>query len=365
LVRDVIRPAVAGMLADSGFHDIISRMTDANVKQVHTLTVGTPTIAVQQISFLTITTAADADVFTIQINGVVVATGTSSGTDKTVQRDAIEVLLLASDYFTDNFTVADESTDALAITAIRAGEAFGVEVVVDSTSVYTWTEDTANVVGTQFKFTIDGHELLYPAESTTITTERDALLALLQVDTFFADLVVFASVSTNQISVTAITAGVPVTVVFANENGVGVAGAGTMTLAATTANVTGNPIDFGLGVAKGSGDRNTQLPSTTGFLFIGIAAKDQKEQDLTTGLNRYEEGEAVGVLRRGRIWAVAEEAVTPTSDVYLRHTANGALLPGGWRTDADTARADNVSTWAKYMTTADAGALVQIDVNLP
>ena len=67
--------------------------------QIDNIAVTTVIAAVAQVMTLTITTAADADAFTIKINGVVVATGTTSGTDKTVQRDAIEVLLGANDYF--------------------------------------------------------------------------------------------------------------------------------------------------------------------------------------------------------------------------------------------------------------------------
>lgn len=365
IVRDVLTPAVAGMLADAGFHDIISRMTDSNVKQVNTLVIGTPTIAVAQITTITIDTAANGDTFTIKINGVVVATGTTSGTDKTVQRDAIEALLEANDYFVANFTSTDNSTDALDITALAPGEPFTMEETVESTSAWSITEDTANIIGTQFRLTIDGHVLQYAAATTNIETERDALLVLLQADTFYADLVVFAALSTTSITITAIASGTPYTITFANTNVLGEDGAGTVTLTEGTANVTGNPIDFGLGLAHGSADRKTQLPSTTGFLFIGISLKDQKEQDLTTGLNRYEEGEAVGVLRQARVWVIAEEAVTPEDDVYLRHTANGSLLSGGFRTDADTAKADDVSTWCKWMTSASAGELAILNVNLP
>jgi hypothetical protein len=359
-----MRVAIAGMIADSGFHDVISRGTDSNVKQVNTLTVGTPTIAVAQVERFTVDTAADGDAFTITVGGHTF-TGTSAGTDAEVQRDAILALMAADSAFLALYSAVAQSTDSIDVTALQDGRPYVITETVETISAYSWAQQTANVIGTQFNFTINGHVSLTPADTTVIATERDALLVVLQANTFYASLVVFAAVSTNQISITAFTAGTPFTITFTNANDLGQAGAGTMTLAATTANVTGNPIAFGSGVVDGDADDTTQLPSATGFRFIGVAARDQSEQAIITGVNNYSEGEAVGVFKRGRIWVEVEEAVTPSDDVYLRHTVNGSLDPGGWRTDADSAKADNVSTWVKYVTSASAGELAKIDVNLP
>ena len=365
IVRENIRPAVAGMIADLAFADVISRMVDVNVAQVETLTVGTPTIAVAQINTFTIDTAANGNVFSITINGVVVATGTSSGTDKTVQRDAIEVLLLANAYFAANFDYADSGADAFTVTAKVAGLPFDMTETVAATSAYSFAVTTANIIGSQFNFTIDGHQVIYPAASTNITTERDALLVVLQADATYAQLVTFASVSTDQISITALTAGVPYTLVFSNTNAKLEAGAGTQAVAVTASNVTGDPIAFGLGLSNGSANNRTQLPSATSFIFQGVAARDQREQTLITGIAQYVAGDAVSVLRKGRIWVPTEEAVTPADSVFLRHTINGALTVGGWRTDADTARADDVSTFCSWLDYDSANGLALLDINLP
>ena len=446
-------------------------VTGGETAQIDTLTIGTPTIAVQQKTTLTITTAATGDVFTIKINGVTVATGTSSGTDKTVQRDAIEALLEANDYFNAHFTSTDNGTDALDIEAIVAGEPFTMEETVESTSAWDITEDTANIVGTQFKFTMDDKVFQYASETTNITTERDALLILLQGDTDFDDLVTFAASSTNLILVTAIvagtaftmtyanespkgdvgagtvtfttttpnvggslwswaqqvantigtqfkiiidgrellygagstsieterdallallqaddifatevdfdesgttiititaaTAGDPHTVTYQNENGVGVAGAGTVTLVATTANVTGNPVPFGYGLAEGTDGVVAVLPSATGFLFAGIAMHVAKQVPNDGTGAKYEAGEAITTRRRGRVWVKAEETVAMDDDVYLRHTLGAATeLPGRFRTDSDSAKADQISN-ARWVTPVTGEGLAQIELFHP
>ena len=455
-------------------------VTGGATAQIDTLTVGTPTIAVQQKMTLTITTAATADAFTIKINGVTVATGTSSGTDKTVQRDAIEALLEANAYFVANFTSTDNGTDALDIEALVAGEPFTMEETVESTSAWDITEDTANIVGTQFQFTlddkvfqyaaattnitterdallvlldgdtdfddlvtfaasstnlilvtaitagtaftmtyankspkgdvgagtvtfttttpnvagsayswaqqvanivgtqfkiiIDGRELLYASSSTSIETERDALLALLQADVIFATEVEFDETSTNIITITAATAGDPHTITYENENGAGVAGAGTVTLVATTANITGNPVPFGRALAKTTtSDNSVALPSVTGFTFEGISIarakgrpRDNTVSPPVTGDAVWRDDEPIPVLRKGKIWLRPEQAVTPASDVYIRHTQglDAAHTVGRFRTDADTAKADQLVP-ARWFTSANADALAGLDINIP
>ena len=364
-VQTRITTALPGLPADLGVLETLSRTLADNVKQVDTLTIGTPTIAVAQINTFTIDTAADGDAFTITINGIAVAAGTSAGTDKTVQRDAIEVLLLANAYFVANFAYADSSTDAFTVTALVAGEPFDMTETVESTSAYSFAISTANIVGTQFKLTINGYSFQYAAASTSIETERDALLVLLQADTILDDSVAFDESGTTIITVTALTAGTPFTMTYSNTSPKGAVGVGTVTFTTTTANVTGSPINFGRGIAQGSTARAANLPTATGFVFLGVARHSHKEQDLTTGVNRYVDGDTLPVIRKGRVWVPVEEAVTLTDDVYLRHTANGSDTPGGWRTDSDSSNADQVSNarWATAQSTI--GGLAQLEIHMP
>src|SRR3990172_3643678 len=114
-------PAIEGGLYDlySG-NDVVSRSPGGNVAQVDELTIGTPTVSVAAVKKLTITTAADADAYTMQI-GEFVFTGTSAGTDKTVQRDALLAQLDADLDFKALYDTAASSTDALAVTSNARG----------------------------------------------------------------------------------------------------------------------------------------------------------------------------------------------------------------------------------------------------
>ena len=357
--------AIEGAMVDAMIGDLVTRTAGANVAQVETLTVGTPVIAVAQVSTLTITTAADADAFSVKINGVEVAAGTSAGTDKTVQRDAIEALLLLNAYFVANFSVADNSTDALDITALQDGEPFGVEVTVAATSVYTWTVDTANTVGTQLKAIFNGVETHLAANSTVIATETAAFLALLQAQAEHTGVITFTAGGAGEIIATAAVLGVPFSITWVNEPIDGVPGTPVLSSAATAANVTGNPIPFGRGVVEGTAPPLGVLPSVTGFLFAGIARHIAKVAPNDGSGAKYEAGEAISTVRKGRVWVLAEDVVTLASDVYLRHTLGSAdQLPGRFRSDADSAKADQITArWVSV--TTGANQLAQLEINIP
>lgn len=370
-------PAFEGGLYDSGFNDTVTRNPGGNVKQVDTVNLTTAIAAVEQESTLTVTTAADADVFEVRINGVIVAAGTSSGTDKTVQRDAIELLLEANDYFNANFTSTDLSTDALTIKAINPGEGFTINLTIDSTSVWTLAVTVANVVGTQMKFTIAGHELIYACASTGEEAERDLALIDLLADSVFAglvDMVVDDSADpVFGITFTAKTAGVPFTLTYANENAIGEAGDGSTALVATTANVTGAPVPFGRGLIVTSTDGVAVLPSATAFTFEGVSVnrakgrpKDTSVSPPVTGDAVYGGDDAVPVLRKGRIWIRVENAVTTGSGVFLRHTqgANALHTVGRFRGADVGAEVDELTQGARWITSAAAEELAVLEVDV-
>ncbi|MCK5641297.1 MAG: hypothetical protein KAJ19_10885, partial [Gammaproteobacteria bacterium] len=211
-------------MVDAMIGDTVTRTAGANVPQVETLTVGTPVIAVAQVSTLTITTAADGDNFVVKINGVTVAAGVTSGTDKTVTRDQIEALLLLNAYFVANFSVADNAADALDITALQDGEPFGVESTVDATSAHDWSVDTANVVGTQLKAIFNSVETHLAADTTVVATETAAFLAALQGQAEHTGVIVFTAGGAGEIIATAVVAGVPFSITWVNETIDGVPG---------------------------------------------------------------------------------------------------------------------------------------------
>lgn len=129
------------------------------------------------------------------------------------------------------------------------------------------------------------------------------------------------------------------------------------------ANEETTAVGYGLGVALGTDPEvQFELPNLTGFEFGGVLVHSHAREDVEAVGPI--EGELNELLRKGRIWVTVEETVTTADDVFLRHTDNGGLLQGGWRTDADTARADQIAQ-AKWLTGAGAGELAQLEINYP
>lgn len=122
-------------------------------------------------------------------------------------------------------------------------------------------------------------------------------------------------------------------------------------------------IAFGVGVAIASTGL-VAVPAATGFKFEGITIQKHKSTPNSTGVAQYDIGEAISVLRKGRIYVNAEQAVDPTVAVFLRHTVNAALTPGDFRTDADTAKADQITN-AKWVSKITAAGLAILEINMP
>lgn len=122
-------------------------------------------------------------------------------------------------------------------------------------------------------------------------------------------------------------------------------------------------VPFGLAVVLGTdGFNQFKLPSATGETVLGVLAHRHNRDDVEAdGLN---EGEVGDVLKRGRIWVVTEEAVAPDADVYFRHTAPGAEQVGAFRTDADTANADQITS-ARWVAATSGAGIAQLDISLP
>lgn len=131
------------------------------------------------------------------------------------------------------------------------------------------------------------------------------------------------------------------------------------------ANEESGGLEAGRPLVRGTAANQVLLPSGAADEFLGVSVFQQaiQNEDLT-GDFMFADGETVGVLTRGKIWVTVEEAVATTDDVYWRHTVNGGLIPGGWRTDADTANAVQV-TQAKWLTAAAQDGLALLSINLP
>lgn len=224
--------------------------------------------------------------------------------------------------------------------------------------VSTLTVDAATN-STLYEMVVNGVPIQYTSDaSATIGEIHAGLLAAAQASLFLSGDITFGGVSPN-LTVTAVTAGVPFTLTEAHAD---------LSIAATTPNVSSNPIPFGRGLAS-SGPGTSSLPSLTGFLFDGISVMKHKTRANASGLAQFEDGETVPNLRKGRIWVKSESIITAVSNpVYLRHTANGSVnVPGQFRIDADTANADLIaSTQAQWVTTTTAiNQLAVLSINLP
>ena len=124
-------------------------------------------------------------------------------------------------------------------------------------------------------------------------------------------------------------------------------------------------VGFGLGLIKTVTEGLAALPSATGFKFEGIALQALKEIPRATGIAIWEIDEEIPVLKKGRIWVYAEEAVNPTLAVFMRHTTATTELPGDFRTDADTAKADDISSVASWVSTTTGAGLALLEINVP
>lgn len=117
----------------------------------------------------------------------------------------------------------------------------------------------------------------------------------------------------------------------------------------------GSPVSLMLVVNNSIEDGSSNLLTPQIFEIIPLAE-----------LPRYPAGHQINVGKKVHCWVVVEEDVTPTSPVYIRYTANGALPnfgPGSVRASADTARAAQLTN-ARFLTSAVAGGLALVAVDL-
>lgn len=123
-------------------------------------------------------------------------------------------------------------------------------------------------------------------------------------------------------------------------------------------------VQFGMGLDQDAAGLYA-VPSATGFVFGGVSVQKHKAQQNAVGQAQFEINEAIPVLRKGRIWVNAEVAVNPTLPVFLRHTANTGPNPGDFLVTADTASADDISAFAKWVSVNAAPGLALLEINAP
>lgn len=127
----------------------------------------------------------------------------------------------------------------------------------------------------------------------------------------------------------------------------------------TVSRVSAEVIPFGVAVVMLASGR-VQVPDQAGRLFDGVAVVPEY------AATQYEIGQAISVLRKGRIWVCSETAVNPTLPVFFRHTARvmPLCLPGDFMATEDLGKADLV-TRAKWASVTLGAGLAILEVNLP
>jgi hypothetical protein len=131
-------------------------------------------------------------------------------------------------------------------------------------------------------------------------------------------------------------------------------------------------IPFGLFLVRDTGgDDKVKVPTaavdfTARGSLMGVALATQAIESQTgVAAANYPIGHAINVGKKVRVIVRPEDAVTPTSGVFVRHTSGGGgTVLGSFRTDADTATAADISAYARWMSSADAGELAVLEVDL-
>lgn len=128
-------------------------------------------------------------------------------------------------------------------------------------------------------------------------------------------------------------------------------------------------VPFGYGVVAGTADNQVAVASADDETFMGVAifthAVEQgidesasKGEQYSTGAE-YRDGDAVNVLRRGRVYVTVTDDVSAGDTAYVDVTTTGE--EGQFTNDST----DNLATGGVFRTSADSGELAVVEVNLP
>lgn len=139
----------------------------------------------------------------------------------------------------------------------------------------------------------------------------------------------------------------------------------------TISRIAKTDLGFGLAVMTVTAD-DTQCdkPGSSAAVILGVTVYDAAlppagSLNGSAYAGAYAAGMEVRILRKGRIWVIAEQNVDPTLAVYARHTANGGNTTlGKFRVDIDTANAVLLAN-AKWLSTTTAGGLALLEINIP
>jgi hypothetical protein len=156
----------------------------------------------------------------------------------------------------------------------------------------------------------------------------------------------------------------------------GVAFTAVGTTNATVANIILNETNITFGVlvvedTTGLSDERAHLPQATGDIttvgkVAGISVHTHAVEQKKGGINNlgYEPQSAMSLLKKGRIYVTVEDAVVKGGLPFVRFVAGAGEQLGAFRSDADTADAVALPN-ASYVTSAGAGEVAVVEINLP
>jgi len=121
----------------------------------------------------------------------------------------------------------------------------------------------------------------------------------------------------------------------------------------------GASLEFGLGGTYGTSDNQVAPLAAITDKFAGVIIHRNVEVGVLG------DKVAVSMLRRGRIYVLVEEAVIKGDAAFVRAVATGVQRAGAFRKSADGVTTIDLSGKAEFVTSAAAGGLAILDINLP
>lgn len=123
---------------------------------------------------------------------------------------------------------------------------------------------------------------------------------------------------------------------------------------------------FGLFVKKGTADNTVKKLNAADNALEGVVVHSHGyHKPVEIGDTGLKPGVTMGILRKGRIIVLPETAVTPASEVHVRAVAAGEEIAGAVRATADGADTIDITGFASFRGSADAGEPVVLEIDMP
>ena len=152
-----------------------------------------------------------------------------------------------------------------------------------------------------------------------------------------------------------------------------VASTGAGTLAQSDIVPPSEIVPFGCMAVQGPSDTSARLPNSAADLVaglqMGVAVSEQNSESRLPVIGSalpvgYQQGQTMGLLRKGRIWVLAETIVKVGDTAYCRFAANGSNVQrGAFRNDTDSSNAVVVKGYF-YTSTTAVNNLAVLDLNM-